>query len=83
MKAMETIIFVETTVLTLVAGAIAYFWKNKVSQQVCNLKHNELDRRLDIIVNDIKNDIKELKQAHQNLMNTVNEIKDYLINKKH
>jgi len=76
---MNNLTYIGVSIISLLSLAIGYFWKTKVDKNFCNLKHEELDRRIGILFDEIKTDIKELKHKQENFSTSLEEIKEILL----
>jgi len=76
---MNNLTYIGVSIISLLCLAIGYFWKTKVDKNFCNLKHEELDRRIGILFDEIKNDIKELKRKQEGFSTSLEEIKEILL----
>ena len=76
---MNGLTYIGVSIISLLSLALGYFWKTKVDKNFCNLKHEELDRRIGIIFDEIRTDIKELRRKQESFSSSLEEIKEILL----
>lgn len=59
-------------------GMIGYLWKVKVNEKFCNLRHKELNMRLDMVITEIRNDVRDLKEQQNHIVNLIMDLKGVL-----
>jgi len=78
MQMNDVLLWALGTLVGVCGAMIGYLWKVKVNEKFCNLRHKELNMRLDMIVTEIRNDIRDLKEQQNHIVNLIMDLKGVL-----